>query len=102
MARIKGPRKVQQGGAAGSSFLDEQAVHMPVADTFVATTAENLIRCRSNARPSTTNTLWHEHYQIECQQNRVNIPRCPRIRSGRSLCSLGSPLNAGSFGPTRK
>jgi hypothetical protein len=35
---------------------------------------------------------------MECQPDRVNIPRLPRYRSGRSLRSLGSPLNARLLG----
>jgi hypothetical protein len=41
-----------------------------------------------------------KHRQM-CQPNRVTIPRRPRIRSGRSLRALGSPLNARPLGGRR-
>jgi len=70
MARNKGPRKVQQCGVAGSSFLDDHAFRKPLARTFVATTAQTFVRRRANARPASTNTPRHEHHLTECQQNR--------------------------------
>ena len=74
MARNKGPRKVQQCGVAGSSFLDDHPFCMLLAGTFFATTAQMSVCRRANARPSFTNTARHEHHLTECQQNRVNIP----------------------------
>ena len=83
MARNKGPRKVQQCGVAGSSFLDDHAFRMPLDGTFVATTAQTFVRRRASARPSSTNTPRHEHHLTERQQNRVNTSglRLPLTRN---------------------
>src|SRR5712691_11088504 len=68
----------------------------PSAPTSAATTAHDSIPRWATARPSTTKRPWLEYQRMECQHNRVNIPRPYASLRGSPLTRhpLGEPKRA--------
>jgi hypothetical protein len=88
MARIKGPRKIHRYTAE----FKVKAVKL----SELKEVREGRLRARVAVAPQA-----RERGRVE-QLSALKRQRRPRIRSGRSLCSLGSPLNAYPLGRSRR
>jgi transposase len=111
MARIKGPRKIHRytaefkvkavklselKGVQVQDVADALDIHPFMLSRWRKEVREGRLRARVAVAPQA-----RERGRVE-QLSALKRQRRPRIRSGRSLCSLGSPLNAYPLGRSRR
>jgi hypothetical protein len=101
MARNDGFHELQSGGEGALRFRSDSPIFAPPAGALGDPTGLGIRSAPVRRASATMLGSVQKCSSNECQQQRVNIPRRPRIRSGRSLCSLGSLLNARPFGAIR-